>query len=136
MRIVIDTNVFVSMVIRPGHLSDAIIDKIDRGAIVLYSAETLSELIEVLGRRKFARYTTKEDIAAFVGWFADAGELVTVTREVQASADPKDDKFLSLAVSGRADAIISGDKKHLLSLGSFESVPIFSPADFIAKMGN
>ncbi len=136
MRLVIDTNVFVSMIIRPGYLSDAIIEKIDRGAIVLYSAETLSELIEVLGRRKFARYTTKEDIAAFVGWLADAGELVAITREVKASADPKDNKFLSLAVSGAADAIISGDKKHLLSLGSFDGIPILSPSDFITRMGN
>ena len=136
MRLVIGTNVFVSMVIRPGYLADAIIERIDRGAIVLYSAETLSELIEVLGRRKFARYTTKEDVAAFVGWFADAGELVTITRELQASADPKDDKFLSLAVSGRADAIISGDKRHLISLGSIEGIPIISPADFIAQTGN
>lgn len=136
MRIVIDTNVFVSMLIRPGHMSDAIIEKIDRGAVVLYSAETLSELIEVLGRGKFAKYTTKDDIAAFVRWFADVGELVTVTREVQASLDPKDDKFLSLALSGGADAIISGDKKHLLSLGLFEGISILSPADFIAKTGN
>ena len=53
-----------------------------------------------------------------------------VTEHVVACRDPKDDKFLSVAVSGRADCIIAGDK-DLLEMVTFGGVPVYRPADFI-----
>ncbi|HLG88974.1 MAG TPA: putative toxin-antitoxin system toxin component, PIN family [Alphaproteobacteria bacterium] len=58
MRVVVDTNVFVSLLIRPGEAFTALIDYIDRNATVLYSTETLTELVDVLRRPKFDRYMT------------------------------------------------------------------------------
>ncbi len=43
--------------------------------------------------------------------------------------DPNDDKFLELAVNGRADLIVSGDE-DLLVLGAFRGIPIMTPARF------
>ena len=137
MRLVIDTNVLVSMLIRPGAKYLPLIDRIDCGAVtVLYSSETLPELIDVLGRDKFAKYTNREDIAAFVRWVAEAGELVTITREVRASPDPKDDKFLSLALSGKAEMIVSGDKDHMIALKAIEGIPIVRLSDFLARFAS
>src|SRR5579872_6364887 len=93
MRVVIDTNVFVSILIRPGHRFSTLVDYLDKYATVLYSAESLTELVDVLRRGKFARYTTTADVAAFVAWIAETGELVTVTEQATGSRDPKDNKF-------------------------------------------
>lgn len=133
MRIVIDTNVFVSILIRPGETFSSLVDYIDRHATVLYSADTLTELIDVLRRPKFAKYTSAEDVAVFVKWIAEAGELVTVEEAVTGARDPKDDKFLALALAGRADYLVSGDK-DMLMLGKIGTVPIVSPADFLATV--
>jgi putative PIN family toxin of toxin-antitoxin system len=58
-----------------------------------------------------------------------AAELVTITERVAVCRDPKDDKFLELALNGRADLIISGDA-DLLVLDQFRNIPIIDPATF------
>jgi uncharacterized protein len=58
--------------------------------------------------------------------------LVTITESVTECRDPKDDKFLELAVNGAADVIISGDL-DLLTLGSFRGIPIITVADFCRR---
>jgi putative PIN family toxin of toxin-antitoxin system len=58
-----------------------------------------------------------------------AAELVTITEPVKGCRDPKDDKFLELAVNGRADIIVSGDT-DLLVLETFRCIPIVTPAAF------
>ena len=59
-----------------------------------------------------------------------AAELVTITERIAACRDPTDDKFLELAVNGRASLIVSGDA-DLLALNPFRSIPIVSPATFV-----
>lgn len=134
MRVVVDTNVFVSLLIRPGDSFIALADFLDQQATVLYSAETLTEVIDVLRRQKFSRYTSTEDVAAFVEWLAAEGELVTVDQDVGGSRDPADDKFLSLAVAGRADYLVTGDK-DLLVLKTIGTTPIVSPTEFLVRVG-
>jgi len=46
-------------------------------------------------------------------------------------AKESDNRFLECAVAGRADLIVTGDRKHLLPLGAFRGIPIVSPAEFI-----
>jgi len=133
MRVVLDTNVFVSILIRPGDTFLSLIDYIDQNATIVYSADTLTELVDVLRRRKFARYTTPQEVAAFVAWIAAAGELVTVEDAVTGSRDPKDNKFLAVAVAGQADYLVSGDR-DLLVLGHIGGAAIVSPADFLAAV--
>jgi putative PIN family toxin of toxin-antitoxin system len=133
MRVVIDTNVFVSILIRPSNRFVALVDYLDQNATILYSTETLTELVHVMRRGKFAKYTTAAEVAEFVEWIAAAGELVTVDELVTGSRDPKDLKFLSLAVAGRADYLVSGDK-DLLVLGRVGATPIVAPADFLATV--
>ncbi len=66
-------------------------------------------------------------------WIAEAGELLEIVQPVKGSRDPDDDKFLSVAVSGHAEYLISGDK-DLLTLGRVGSVSIVSPAGFLAAV--
>ena len=48
--------------------------------------------------------------------------------------DPSDNRFLECAISGEADAIVSGDQ-HLKSIRHFEGVDILSPSEFLEKLG-
>ena len=61
-------------------------------------------------------------------------ELVEIVELISASRDPKDDKFLELAVSGRADLIVSGDA-DLLVLNPFRGIPVVTPAAFLRVAG-
>ncbi len=54
-----------------------------------------------------------------------------VERASGATPDPFDEMVLECALSARADAIVSGDKKHLLVLEEFRGIPILSPGDFL-----
>jgi putative PIN family toxin of toxin-antitoxin system len=69
----------------------------------------------------------------FRDWLSEVlatAELVTITDRITACRDPKDDKFLELAVNARADLIISGDA-DLLALNPFRGIPIVTPAAFV-----
>jgi uncharacterized protein len=59
--------------------------------------------------------------------------LIAITERIAACRDPKDDKFLELAVNGRADLIVTGDA-DLLALDPFRGIPIVTPAAFVRHM--
>ncbi len=63
-----------------------------------------------------------------------AAELVTIAERVAACRDPSDDKFLELAVNGKADVIVSGDR-DLRDLNPFRGIRIMTPADFVKGRG-
>ena len=56
------------------------------------------------------------------------GEVVTDLPNIGASPDPDDNLILATAIAGRADLIVSGDKKHMLSLGRVHGIPIITAA--------
>jgi len=130
MRVVIDTNILISFAIRPNPDFEKLFDHIAAHGVSLVSDETIAELIDVLNRDKFRKYIPLDQSLDYVEWYAGVSEQVAVKQTVVACHDPKDDKFLSLAVSGKADCIIAGDH-HLLDMVKFRDIPIYRPADFI-----
>ncbi|MEM9156862.1 MAG: putative toxin-antitoxin system toxin component, PIN family [Cyanobacteria bacterium P01_F01_bin.33] len=129
MRLVVDTNIWVSYLLRSREPFSTIIDDITANHTLLYSAETLLELGEVLTRPKFAKYIKRQDVEAFIAAFAETGEKVEIATVLTVCRDPKDDKFLALAIDGKADYVISGDK-DLLDLKSIQNILITTLADF------
>jgi putative PIN family toxin of toxin-antitoxin system len=95
------------------------------------STATLAEIAEVLSRPKFARFLSNETRVDFLKKYRAAVRIVPVTRSIRACRDPRDDKFLEVAVDGRADLIISGDA-DLLELDPFQGVRIVTPRAFLA----
>jgi uncharacterized protein len=63
-----------------------------------------------------------------------AADPMTIAERIAACRDPTDDKFLELAVSGKADLIVSGDG-DLLALNPFRGIPILAPAAFVQTRG-
>jgi len=97
---------------------------------VLLSFAALAELYEVLNRRRFRRYVDEEDIRRFLAALTRETQWVDVHARITACRDPKDDKFLELAVSGQATHIVTGDS-DLLALHPFQGIQILAPHSFL-----
>jgi uncharacterized protein len=130
MRVVIDTNILVSFAIRPNSDFEKIFDRIAAQGVFLVSEDTLAELFDVLSRERFQKFIPLDQSIDYVEWYAGISEQVIVTQHVVACRDPKDDKFLALAVSGRADCILAGDH-DLLDMVKFNGIPVYRPAEFM-----
>ena len=136
MRAVIDTSVLVSGLISPQGTTGSVLKALRDGLFtVVYSSETMMEVVEVLGRDKFKLkyHIQPDDIIALVNLMRLRGEAVYINQRVVECRDPKDDKFLEAALGGNADCIVSGDE-DLLSMNPFRGIPILSPMEFLAKI--
>lgn len=125
VRIVLDTNILVSALISPdgppGRLLAAV--KHDRLTLIT-SAPQLSELSAVLSREHLRAHIRPEEAEDLLGGLDAVGEVVTNLPPVSLSADPDDNLILATAISGRADLVVSGDKRHMLALGQLGDIPI------------
>jgi putative PIN family toxin of toxin-antitoxin system len=102
--------------------------------VLLASAETLTELAEVLGRSKLDRYLSWEERETFLRAFADRVEIIEPAVRFAVCRDPDDDKVLELAVAGGAHAVVAGDL-DLLVLSPFRGIPIITAAAFLRGFG-
>jgi putative PIN family toxin of toxin-antitoxin system len=129
-RIVLDTSVLISALLFRG-LPSRLIPLWKKGKVTpLVSSQVLKEYLRVLAYPKFE--LTAEEIKAIIG-----AELLPFVEAVRVrskfhviSKDPSDDKFLELALDGKADFLISHDR-HLLELGVFQRIKILSAAEFL-----
>lgn len=132
MRTVVDTNVFVSAILKDQFLPALAVHVIEQRGVLLKSAATERQLFEVLARPHFVSLVAPAAHAWLKRLLATA-EAVTITERIVACRDPTDDKFLELAVNGHADVIVSGDA-DLLALNPFRDIPIVPPALFIQSV--
>jgi len=132
-RCVFDTNTLVSALLfersTPG---EAVRWALQNGEILI-SPSTLEELAEILQREKFDRYVTPSEREEFLEAFVEGATFIEPTEVIRACRDPKDDKFLELAVSGEADYVVTGDA-DLLDLNPFRDISIVTPAEFLAAV--
>lgn len=129
-RYVFDTNVLVSaLLFDRGTPAQAFYAALDRGAVLL-SRDVAHEIDEVLAREKFKRYITWEEREQFLQLLIRRTALIQITQGVRECRDPKDDKFLELAVCGEASHIVTGDQ-DLLALDPFRGVRIVTPRQFL-----
>ena len=129
LRVVFDTNVLISAAILKNSISaKAFRHGLENFALV-HSGATFAELAEVLERPKLAKYLNELEREAFLSLVAQASLPVDVRSSITDCADPKDNKFLELAIDANATIIVSGDA-HLLTLHPYHAVSIVSPAVF------
>jgi putative PIN family toxin of toxin-antitoxin system len=130
-RIVIDTNVYVSRFLRPSSVPGKAVEQAWLTGRTLVSKATIFELRAVLVRDKFARYIQQRDLEPYFHQVWDVAEQIHIQSTIRACSDPKDNKFLELAVDGRADLILTGDS-DLLALHPFHGIGIMTPMQFLA----
>jgi putative PIN family toxin of toxin-antitoxin system len=132
MRAVIDTNVLISAVIFPNSVPRQAVRKALHHGILLFSDSTLNELRTVLLRSKIDRYVTREERAVFLAQLESVAEIVPTVQIVRECRDPKDDKFLEVALNGRGDVIITGDT-DLLEMHPWREVAVVAPLDYLRR---
>jgi putative PIN family toxin of toxin-antitoxin system len=129
-KYVFDVNTLISAVLIKNSIPAASLDKaLTIGDIVL-SDSILAELTEVIFRRKFDKYLTDEQRLEFLEKFERRALKLEVTMSITDCRDPKDNKYLELALTCNADCIITGDD-DLLTLNPYKGIPIINAADFI-----
>jgi hypothetical protein len=130
VRVIVDTNVFVSGLISPAGPPARILDAIIEGTITaVFSTETLAELREVLRRPSLQRYLVRAGVEPeiFLSRLAEIVEIVEPETTAASIRDPKDQPFLALAsCTPRADALVTGDRDF--TADSYCGVPVIPPA--------
>lgn len=130
LRVIVDSNVLISRLLQPKSVAARAVTRMVTGARLLVSEETLAELAQTLARDKFNPYVSLADRQGFFELYSRLAEWVSIKTVVRACRDAKDDKFLELAVDGRASLLVTGDK-DLLSLSPFRGVRILTPAEVL-----
>lgn len=128
MRIVADTNVIISALVFGG-VPRQVLDLGAQGAISFYFSGPIQDEAERILESKFGwgHDEILDCRRSFWRWGTRVSPEVSLT---VVADDPDDDRILECAVAARAAAIVSGDR-HLLQLGSFRSMPIQSPREFL-----
>lgn len=132
MRVVVDTNVFVSGVFFGGPPGDILSAWRDGLIEVLVSREIVEEYVRVGDR--LSRQFPGVDLGPALELVAVAAKLVLAPPLPEAVCrDADDDKFLAGAVAGEAQYVVSGDR-DLLAVSSWQGVTVVSPRDLVDKL--
>lgn len=139
MRVVVDSNVFVSALIAPQGTSGCFVRRLleDKQTVFLVSRETMDELKRVLSYPKICRLLkfSPNDVDRFLSSIEMLSEEVDEIDPLPDSVcrDPDDIKFISLAVSGQAECLITGDE-DLLVLGKFGEISVVTPSQYLSLL--
>jgi uncharacterized protein len=132
MRVVLDTNVFISGIHWSGPSEKILYSWTDNKFEVITSIEIIEEVIKTLTNFKIPLPT--KDILLWI--YILAGKSITAEPEEKLSIvkdDPDDNKFIEAAVAGNADYIITQDK-HLLKIKEHKNIKIVKPEEFLQKL--
>ena len=113
MRLILDTNLWISFLISSKY------EKLDELLFnekckLLFSQELLEEFVTVAKRPKLKKYISRDELEDLLETIHEVAEFVNVTSKVSKCRDPKDNFLLSLAVDGKADYLLTGDKDLLV----------------------
>ncbi len=130
LRIVFDTNTLISASLNKNSVSGKAFYQAAETCISLASEETSKELKEVVIRSKFDKYASLESRVLFYENYLKDALTLPVSIKLNDCRDPKDNKFLELAVVGDAKVIVTGDS-DLLVLHPFRGILIMNSAAFL-----
>lgn len=138
LRVVVDTNVFVSSLLNKTGAPARVVDAWRSGEyLLIISPSIIAEIENVLAlpriRKKYA--LAVKDIQQLIDLLEKETILVPGLFHIDSTIadDPTDEIFLSCALDAGADAIVSGDR-HLLSLEQFEGIPIMTVQNFLNRL--
>lgn len=131
LRVVIDTNVFISGLLNPHNSPGRIMAIIaSPGSVeLLVSKAIFLEYSAVIRRDRFR--LSREKIDAALRLILEVAIILSPEQSFDLARDPYDNKFLECAYEGKADFLITGNKKHF-PFSRFESTEIMTPAEFIS----
>ena len=132
MRVVLDSNIVVSACLSPQGAPATIVELALLGHFTLcVSQEVLSEYREVLARPKFSRQL--ERIETVLEGIEDLAEVVAPQERLVLSTDDEDNRLLECAQIGKADFLVTGNRKHFPD--RLDETRIVSPREFLTELG-
>lgn len=130
MRVVFDTNIFISAFIFPGGQAEKAVLRIIYGLdVLLLSKEILDEFLYTLST-KFSR--KEEEISRVAVILSEIGEWVKPTVKIDILKDDPNNRILECATAGKADVIVTGDK-NLLKMKNYKGAKIISLKEYLEK---
>ena len=137
LKIVLDSNVFVSALINPRGKPAQILNYVFESKVRLFTSPSIIEELErVLSYPKLVKRhgLEKQELKEFVSDLLSILSLVEGKKAIELIAeDPADNNYLSCALDAKADFIVSGDI-HLLNLREYEGIQIITPAQFLEML--
>ncbi len=130
LRVILDTNVLISGLLVSFSTPQKVFDLVTQKETLLISEFTFAEIYATLMRDKFNKYISWEKRLRFLTDIREKAEVIQIVEVISVCRDPKDNKFLELAIAGNATHIITGDK-DLLELNPFRDVVILTPTEFL-----
>jgi len=130
-RVVLDTNVLVGAHFNPGSASNRILELCQRKKLVLLLTSHILKEFSLILRNISARKNFRKRIDKII---SQAILIKRAPRVNVVTEDPEDNKFLSCALAGKADYIITSDR-HLLVLRKFRGIRIVKPVQFLSRIG-
>ena len=128
MRVVFDTNVFISAFVIPGSQGERAFLLARRKRFDLHTS--IAILTETAGRLRQKFGQDEDDIKEALRQISRAAAVTRPTSKLRVVDDEADNRILECALDGRADLVVTGDR-HLLKLRRFEDIPIVRLADFL-----
>lgn len=130
MRVVFDTNIFVSALVLPGSRADVALRRIVDGKDVLVISKAIIDELLIVLANKFAR--DADELSRVAVFLADLAEVVRPRGRISILADVEDNRILECARSGKANIIVTGDKA-MLDLGRYRDIEIVSLREFLDR---
>jgi uncharacterized protein len=132
LRVVVDTNVLVSALLKEGSVPERALHALLERAVVLLDARLVEEYAAVLARPKFVAVdSARRD--ALLERLRTQGELVAEVPAYTGPLDDPDDRaFVEVALAGKADALVTGNVRHFPEDLGFEVLP---PAAVLERLG-
>ena len=137
MRVVLDTNILIGAVITKGTPPDKLYQAWMRGEInLITSTAQMAEVAAVLARPRLGKFLGADEAETLVENIGTRALILDEPPSVSLSPDPKDNPILAAAIAGKADVIVSGDKKHMLALGEVEGIPVVTAREALERLSN
>jgi putative PIN family toxin of toxin-antitoxin system len=138
VKVILDASVVVAAVAtkNPRSATRVLIEAANAGVFELLITDAIeAEYRDAVEREKVKRAAPRLDRLAFVDMLVGMAQRVEVGEDVRVvSKDPKDDKYVTAALAARAEFVVSFDRRHLVSIGEYESIRFVTPGDFLTAL--
>lgn len=129
-NIVLDTNTVLSATLYPDSIVGRAFQKATNHYQIVLSTKVWNEYNDVITRPKFDKYLDEFDRLFFITSMKQNALFIETTEIITDCRDPKDNKFLELAVAANAPIIITGDE-DLLVLNPYRDITILKSGAFL-----
>ncbi len=133
-KVLFDTSTLIGVMLKPRSLPAQVFYHAAKHGWLIASAETLNELMEVAQRDKLDRFRPREERLTVLAYYQSLVVVVPIVEEVADCRDEKDNKFLSAALAGEVNMLVSSDE-DLLVLNPYRGIPVITARQYAEQFG-